>query len=424
MIDLNSILNKKLPTSGNTDSSNNKTNNSVFLYSSDICCQLVSEAYQYQGLPAPSQQKYSIDKVKRVVANKAKTLLIELASSDDITSEAKQISHIVPHDILVIIIGAEDAISTIRNLKSLGFYYLFWPFNKQELIDFVRNISATYDLDVALKHQRNAKRIAVIGSKGGVGCTLLAAEIASLLSLEHKTSCLLVDHSQENGNCDIMLGSNTLKKRELILGTLSETLDDLAAKNLTTRVNDQLSYLGLNIKEQIPQAVAEFSEQVVAIIAKSLNFVIEDVSSSVSFSQDATWLCRENDCLILLLEPTVSSVRSAKKMSIRLNEAIKKSGKSIKLLFVLNHHRSKTHSAFSEQEISKVLGTSIDHELPFEAHTDKILLTGQRLYTSSAKLAQPLQNLVTEIMGGKVKKQSWLASKHLPFLTHKSTTKA
>ena len=399
MLDLDSILNKNQKSTQQSDA---KSNTSI-LYSSDACRKRLVEAYMFEGADIPEQLVYNLDNIQGVIKGQAKTLFIELVDSENITEDAKRISHIVPNNILVIIIGAEDAISTIRNLKSLGFYYLFWPVNKQELIDFVRSISATADLSVGLKNNRNAKRVAVIGTKGGVGCSLLTAEIAGILASKHQASSLLVDHSNQHGNCDIMLGKKDLEKRELVLGTLSDNLDEVSAKNLTTTIANYLSYLGLSVAGQSAQIICEFTEDVVSKLAKNFNFVVEDVSSAVYFNNDAEFLCRANDCLIVVIEPTVSSLRTAKKMKVALDKHIaiseKADNKRIKLMFVLNNHRAKNTTTVTEQEISKVLSCPLDYVLPYEVHTGKMLLSGQRQLSNHSKLAKPLHQLVRDIVG-------------------------
>ncbi|MDN3683471.1 hypothetical protein QW180_02055 [Vibrio sinaloensis] len=76
----------------------------------------------------------------------------------------RRISHLLPNSASVIVIGSEDAISTIRNLKAMGFYYLFWPVSKEELIDFVKNVSDNRQRNAGLGKAREAKKVAFFGA--------------------------------------------------------------------------------------------------------------------------------------------------------------------------------------------------------------------------------------------------------------------
>lgn len=414
MLDLDSVLNRQT-----NENSVKETLSVAILYNSEPCQTLVSEAYQFEGFKAPEQFEYNDQNLKKLVEKKTKTIFIELNESHNISKDARQISHIIPHDVLVVIIGTENAISTIRNLKSLGFYYIFWPISKVELIDFVRNLSATSHLAVGLKGNRNAKRIAVIGTKGGIGCSLLSAEISGLLSLKHKTRTLLVDHNYYGGNCDIMLGTNTLTKRELLLGTLSDSLDEISAKNLTAKINTNLDYLGLTMEKQSPQALCEFSDHVINLLGKSVNFIVEDVSASINKNHDITWLCCNNDYLVLLLEPSISSLRAAKKIHTQTLEHIKNNELNIKLIIVLNHHRDKAVDTISTHEIKKILGCHIDYTLPYDVNTNNFLIRGKKLFNSQSQLAQPLTTLVADILGITPKHKKGLLKAIIPKLGNK-----
>ncbi|MEZ9417713.1 chromosome partitioning protein ParA, partial [Vibrio sp. 10N.286.49.E1] len=120
--------------------------------------------------------------------------IVELNVTESVTEDMKRISHLLPNSASVIVVGSEDAISTIRNLKEMGFYYVFWPISKPELIDFVRNVDSNRKKNSGLGKDRTAKRVAVWGTKGGVGATMLTAEIAYELSAKKKSTCLIVDH--------------------------------------------------------------------------------------------------------------------------------------------------------------------------------------------------------------------------------------
>ncbi|WP_315973059.1 response regulator [Vibrio cortegadensis] len=156
---------------------------SVLFHQSEECKELVEEAFRFEGIVTPAILQNSDDTIRKHVRESTiEIVLVELNMSSDVTADMKRISHLLPNHASVIVIGSEDAISTIRNLKEMGFYYLFWPVSKQELIDFVRNVNDNRTRNSGLGQNRTAKRIAIWGAKGGVGATFLACEIAFELS--------------------------------------------------------------------------------------------------------------------------------------------------------------------------------------------------------------------------------------------------
>ncbi|MGR5456682.1 chromosome partitioning protein ParA, partial [Vibrio alfacsensis] len=68
-------------------------------------------------------------------------ILLELNESSNVVSDAQAVAAKLPTHKGVIVIGKEDAISTLRSLKEMGFYYLFWPINKYEFAEFVMHVN-------------------------------------------------------------------------------------------------------------------------------------------------------------------------------------------------------------------------------------------------------------------------------------------
>ncbi|MEF1187598.1 chromosome partitioning protein ParA, partial [Vibrio sinaloensis] len=163
-------------------------------------------------------------------------VIVELNESNNVTEDMRRISHLLPNSASVIVVGSEDAISTIRNLKEMGFYYLFWPVSKQELIDFVKNVSDNRQRNAGLGKAREAKKVAFWGASGGVGNSLLVAEIACELSSKKNSSCVVIDHDFVGGNLDILLGLKKFEKKDIPPGALTSNLDTSYALNMTQKI--------------------------------------------------------------------------------------------------------------------------------------------------------------------------------------------
>lgn len=376
--------------------------NSVLFYQTESCRQLVNEAYRFEGISTPIVIENADNKIKDHVADThVEICLIELNNSTDVAKDAKRISHLLPNDASVIVIGCEDAISTIRNLKAMGFYYLFWPITKQELLDFVQNVYDNRTRNTGLGQHRQAKQISFIGSKGGVGTTLLTAEIAHLLTTEKKSSSLIVDHQYSGGNLDIMMGLKQFSKRNIQAGMLTSGLDSASAQSLITKVNSKLSVLALAASDLNNLELKDYTRAVVKEVAKSANFIIEDLAATPDSEQELKKLVELCDCIVVVIEPTVASLRDAARITTQITQAQSHSttASELRILTVLNYRLPAKYASVSQQEVEKYTGKPIDIVIPYEEKVDLLLLEGLRIVDTKSKMALQIKALSSLLLG-------------------------
>jgi pilus assembly protein CpaE len=376
---------------------------SVLFYQTMICRDLVMEAYRFEGVSAPevlTNDDLSIS--DHVRQQSIEIVIVELNDSKNVTHDAERISHLLPSHASVIVIGSEDAISTIRNLKEMGFYYLFWPISKQELIDFVKSVNSNRQWNRGPGQKRRAKRVSVVGSKGGVGTTLLVAEIANQLVSDKKSSCVVVDHSYTGGNIDIMMGLTNFEKRRIQKGALLTALDLSTAKSLLIKQNDMLNVLSLTSEDLDYFEISEYTESVAEMIASEVNFIVDDISGPTQSLNAASWL--RSDCVILVFTTTVSSLRDVARIKVKLDAV--PDGQRPRVLYVLNNTAPERFATVDLGEVTRFLKISPDVIIPFTGTTGKLVLEGKRLTKSGVKSSAPIKKLVSLILGEQVGKRS------------------
>ncbi len=371
---------------------------SVLFYQTEKCRELVLEAYRFEGISDPeilTNDDLSIS--DHVRQQSIEIVIVELNDSENVTRDAERISHLLPSHASVIVIGSEDAISTIRNLKEMGFYYLFWPITKQELVDFVKSVNKNRESNIGPGQKRRAKRVAVIGSKGGVGATLLVAEVAHQLVDDKKATCVVVDHNYHAGNIDVMLGITEFEKRAVQSGALLTGLDLATARGLVARQSDKLSILSLTSADLSSSELQEYTEAVIDTLASEVNFIIEDMSASATdpYQADASWL--DSDCVILVIAPTVSSVRDAARIKKRLDTMPESSRP--RLIVVINNVLPEKFATVQLPEIEKFLNYKPQVVIPFVGSASQDVIDGKRLAKSNSKLSGALTRLVSLILG-------------------------
>ena len=374
---------------------------SVLFAQTEECEELVLKAYRFEGIATPAVVSNDDAEIADHVRHaEIEVVIVELNNSNDVSADAERISHLLPNHASVIVIGSEDAISTIRNLKKIGFYYLFWPITKQELIDFVRSVSENRKRHSSRGpgQNRRAKYISIIGSKGGVGATFLSAEMAYQLSEHKKSSVLVVDQNHSTGDLDIMMGIRDYERRKVQKNEIS-AVDSNLAQSLMFRQNNLLSVLSLASETVDNLALLEYTNSVVDYLANDVNFVIEDRSASVTFGLESDRFVEECDVIVLVMSASVSSVRDA----ARMREKIKRinTDESLRLILVMNHIVPKKSETLTKEDAEAFLKQPIDIEIPFCEQLPTVIMDNKRIAKSALKAAAPLHQLTSTILGEK-----------------------
>ncbi|EEZ39082.1 AAA family ATPase [Photobacterium damselae] len=391
MFDLVDVLKNK-----NLDSVSSEEFKSVLFFQTENCKDLVEEVFRFEGISPPRIIKNNEGDIRSHIREEsAEIIIIELNESNNVTKDIDHISSLLPNNASVIVIGQEDAISTIRNLKTMGFYYLFWPASKLDIVDFLNNVRDNRRRNFGLGKKRSAKRVAIWGSKGGVGTSLIVAEISKELSEKRNSSCLVMDSSFLGGNLDIMLGLKQFKKRHIALGALTASLDETYASSMTQKVNDMLSLLAIESNELDNNQMKDYSRELSNELSHQVNFIIEDLSNSNISQSDFDYVALNIDTLIIVTEPSVSSVRAAANLIHQLEEK----NSSVRCILIVNNVRPEKSATVSMSEIEKLLHKKINVECAYEQSLCDEILRGKSIYKQSFDISKKI-NIVTSLLLG------------------------
>ncbi|NLS13079.1 type II secretion system protein Z [Vibrio sp. SM6] len=383
---------------------------SVAFYQSDACRLLVAEAYRFEGLEQPEFHPLTDDKVtQHARVESLEVIIIELNHSDDVAEDAARLRQLLPNGASLVVIGSEDCISTIRKLKSMGIYYLFWPINKNELIDFVLSVQENVRGNRGLSKKRRAKQISFIGCKGGVGTTWLCAEMSHHLVNKRNSSCVVVDNGFYSSNLDIMMGIEKFKKREIRAGSLVANLDFTSSQSLLTKQGNQLSVLALTSQDIAFSELQEYSRHVTAFVSEEVNFVLDDLSASAVATLSAHEIVDTSDCIILVVAPTISSLREAARLNHLLQAESEATGQKVRTLVVLNYNLPAVNATVTKTEVEQYLRRRVDVVVPFIKKVDAQILDDKRMSDARGKSGRALQSLAASIFGEETPKRPLLS---------------
>ncbi|MGF1686537.1 chromosome partitioning protein ParA [Photobacterium japonica] len=370
----------------------------TLIYQSFECLSLVEEIFLFEGWNEPTIQKEALKSTKLDREDLHDIILLELNQSSNVVEDARRFASQIPPHKGVIVIGKEDAISTLRALKDMGFYYVFWPVNKQELADFITHVNNNLQTFSGVSKQRKAKRVAIVGTKGGIGNTLITAELASVFSSQG-TDTILVDHQNTDSNIDVLLSLKNLQRHNLTEMTMPlHELDDESAVGFLTNVRSNLRLLALEGGESDAQ-VLSFSQTLCQLLSRNANFILEDYSASVAFRPDPLMLVERSDVVIVVLEPSVASVRNARKLIEKLNNLQISDRSKVRVIPLLNIHRPLNSFALNKQEVEQYLQTPVAIELEYNRHIARLIIEGKRAHKHDKQMQQAFDELARLING-------------------------
>ncbi|MDD9157942.1 chromosome partitioning protein ParA [Aliivibrio sp. S4TY2] len=400
MFDLVERLNVK-----NEDSNQSKENlNTVLFYQTDECRSLINESFRFDGNSEPKNSKNSDDEIRQVdLINPPNIVILELNTSANVVQDAQRISHLLPSNVSVVVIGSEDAISTIRLLKEMGFYYLFWPVSKQECSDFMRHVASNHEEHKGVGENRKAKRVAMVGVKGGMGTSLLSSEVARSLSLDRGVSTLLVDHNYHGGNLDIFMGLKQFQKRSLQKGTLFSDIDSAYASGLVKKITPTLSVLAIESEAISTQELTEYTQAIQKQVLSYSSVMVEDHAQLIRNTTDMNKLIENIDVIVFVLDSSVSALREYNRLyQLATTHNVEK---KVRVITVMNSIRPNNPAAVSFEETEKYTGHRPHVFVPFDNKAAKYVLEGLQILKTKSVMARPISNLVSLILGEEVKQE-------------------
>ena len=378
----------------------------TLVYQSQECLDLVTEIFRFEGWSDPTCLKSSQGIGKFSEQQTSQIVLLELNESKNVVEDAKAFASKLPTHKGVVVIGKEDAISTLRSLKEMGFYYVFWPVNKQEFADFLTHVNKNLKTFSGVSQQRKAKRVAIVGAKGGTGTSFITAELSSLLSTQG-TDTILVDHQYTDSNIDVMMGLKEFKPK---------AIDEFTAPLHEMDEEGALSYLHparknlrlLSIDGNMSQTdILNYNQTLCELLARNTNFIVEDFSGSVDFKVEAQLLVDTFDVVVIVLDPSVSAVRNAKRLYERIENLQLTLSKRTRVITVANYHRPENAFVLQSADLKKYVGADIDLEIAYCKNLSHIIIDGKRAHKHDRNISRSMDALMKLINGQPLESKGW-----------------
>ncbi|MFM2595124.1 type II secretion protein [Vibrio harveyi] len=386
-----------------TSSSKDKKNSTIDLVVSDDLAflQAIDELYAIEGFASPLKVDDIDDESWHKTNAEIKHVILDLRACSELISEVAEISSRLDVSISLIVLSNMDSILMRDKVLSLGANYILWDPELDGLLGALKESSADSYTPVVKKKSRIAKRVLMLGSKGGVGVSTISAFLSHSLSQQANLKTLLVEHDTIALNSDIFLGLKGLKAQQNSIDLNQSELDAAIAGSYVKPVKDKLDFLTLE------KNVACLSDHVDSLyrisneLIDQYNFIIDSMPLSAIDELTTEDISDRYNRIFIVCEPSVASLRA-------YNSIKKKLGKSEhRVIFSMT--RSQKDYMMPLQGAKEKIKAKDAIDFAYEVNLEKLIIQQGIQNTAKLKFASAIANIVNSLTGKKVKVQKKFA---------------
>jgi pilus assembly protein CpaE len=200
-------------------------------------------------------------------------------------------------------------------------------------------------------------RIAVVGSRGGVGASAMAVNLAWLLSQERGHKTVLIDLDLEFGTVALALDLEPTRGLREALESPNR-IDSLFIESATAKLTDKLSVMAT--EETLAQQIA-FNPDAIDILFEAVGRTNTCIVADVPRSSFAVRQRVFEDCtkIVVVTDLSLSGLRDCMRLLTGIEEVA-----ADRPVFVVANRAGAKHDAMSAKEFQKALGHKVDFVVP------------------------------------------------------------
>ncbi len=338
-------------------------------------------------------------------------LVVDVDDAGDPVQALYALAELCPPEMSVIAIGQRNDLNLYRDLMELGVTdYLPKPIDVQMLERALKRNKRVHGGDEPNK----AQVITLMGARGGVGTTTVAAGLAWCLSHLHNRSVAVVDLDLHFGNLALNL--------DLVPGPgLREALEYPArmdARLLGSAMLHESPQLSVLAAEEplvdLPQVAAGAADALVTVLRADCDFIIVDLPRHLEE------IVRRTITVATTIGVVTDLSLAAARDTLRLVEFNRVLSPTAKHIVIGNQVGAPHRGEVGRTEFERVVGLTLDGAIPFEAQaalTTSSMGTALPAALRNSKAAAEFAALAEQICGVQApKKRSGLSKKLLPGL--------
>src|SRR5882672_631208 len=351
-----------------------------------------------------------------------KILIVDVSDANKPLSAMLPIIAAFAEDTRVIAIGALNDIELYREMIEAGISdYLVKPVSEKALSIALDRAEQRKAAPVAAPEPEakvvpeSGKRslVAVMGTRGGVGASTIAMNLAWLMANDHKRDTMLVDLDLQGGTIALALDVEPSHGLREVLDNPAR-IDSLFVTSVATKYAERLHVLAA---EEAVDDEVHYNTSAVSLLLDELKktsaAVIVDLPRNAPGAR-AVVLAAATD-IIIVTDLTLAGLRDA----IRLHTMVQQVAPTARVLFVANRDGGR-EGTVSKAEFEKALGKSIEFILPEDHKASQAAANAGKPVAAAAtgsKVTTALKHLAKSITaadgtkGKQQKKSFWSLSR-------------
>ncbi|QHB33969.1 pilus assembly protein CpaE [Yersinia canariae] len=264
--------------------------------------------------------------------------IIDIGHNENIDKTLSLIKSNTPRDCWCVLVGDIDSISVAQKFTEHGVLYLNLQSQSVELTQHLLK-------GIPIEAERKAFFISILGCKGGIGTTLLSYHFSCEVTQIKKSPTLLLQGNQG-----------------------SQDLDLVTEKKMTSEVNECHKNIDIMLCKE--NELSDINTQ----IGRKHNYIVFDQPIHSLSKEKLTRYIEQSDCIIILLDNSMTSVRVAKEF-IDIYDRFKRDNKqATRLIICLNESRPITKNMLDTADVQTLLGRKIDTQIPYIFKTKESLI--------------------------------------------------
>ena len=330
-------------------------------------------------------------------------IMLPDTSGVDVCRRIRQVLHLT--DLPIIILSGQTELSAkIQGLEAGADEYVTKPVDPKEMAARVKSLLARTErlrqvvITPATQRSRQGKVVAVIGAKGGVGTTTLAANFAIGLAMRSYKS-IAVEMRPYFGTLARHFGVTPTATLNNLLELIPRSINDqqISTRLLSTHQGVQL-LAGPQQRKEYREAQVEQVEALMENLVLMTEYVVVDLPHMPSVANRT--VLRAAHTIVIVVEPEASSVASAQSL-IELLRAWTISPSIIKLVIV---NRVQSVQTISAAELERTLGCELLGTVTAAADLAVVSLNmgiPMIAYAPTSLVAGTLQEIVGRLVAAK-----------------------
>lgn len=327
-------------------------------------------------------------------ARSPKILLVDLANVEFPVAKVEELANVCDPSVQMIAIGDRNDVGLYRDLIARGVSdYLVKPISATLIQSSLSRLMA--GSGELVRHQsKQGRLIAVLGARGGAGCTTVAGSLAWILAEVRRRRTMLIDLDPYFGTVALNFDQEPCRGlRDALEDTVN--IDSLLVERLTANISDKLSIIAAEDElDAVPHGEPAGLRPLLAGVRQTHHFVIVDVPHGcVRYGLE---VFADVSDLIIVSHLTVASLRD----SVRLLALAGKTCGPINVSVIANAVGQHRHGELSRQEFENGLGRALTAVIPFDG---KAVLSaanaGKPVPLASVKIRSAVTELAEKLYG-------------------------